>query len=469
MTDDALEDLVRSRLRAAAPRDVPEQLVLRAAAIPIADRRRRRWPWSAAAHPVGRRARLAFAVLLVGVLAASALLVPRLGDLGGVASPAIPTLLPVSQPSLPPGAVDPTAIQAGAWVSDTVAWLVDGQSRMRMTTDGGQTWSEPRPLPFLQDELRGGPEFIDSSTGYAVWAAQGVTPVEVTVALTHDGGRTWQSTVAGALAGAAGDSNSLTVHFSDPSHGIVLAGDYTARSIPAGHAGAGMQAQGCAGWSTADGGATWAPIPGAPCSDHDFWASPSMGIIMPASDGGPSVSTTLDGGHTWTRGRLPGVGIDDAPFFVVFTLAPDGAPRLAYWVYRRPDPLSTSEPVIVVESYDGGATWQEVYEADVPNAVARETVVALGPDHWLASGVAADGNGTPPVPILETADGGRTWTRVGTLGDINGTSRGWFDRLHGMASGQDNSGCALPSGTPCHVGGFFLTNDGGQTWHGVPF
>ena len=77
--------------------------------------------------------------------------------------------------------------------------------------------------------------------------------------------------------------------------------------------------------------------------------------------------------------------------------------------------------------------------------------------------------GTLPRPILETADGGRTWLPVGTLGTIDGAVSGWSDRLHGMASGQDDSGCSLPSGTPCPSSGWFLTNDGGQTWHGVPF
>ena len=468
MNDEPLEDLIRSRLRARAPHDVPETLFLRAAGIPRQAREgRRRWP---AVDTGVRDRRLVFMTLVVAVaVLGSLLLIARLGNPNGVASPAIPTLPPVTQPSLPPRAANPTRIVAGAWVSPTVAWLVDDQNGLRMTTDGGQSWSNPRPLPRPQDELRGGPTFMDDSTGFAVWAPQGGNPVAVWVYLTHDGGRTWSSTHVGTLASQAGDSNSLTAHFSDPEHGVVLAGDYRAGPVPSGHAGAGLQAAACAGWSTSDGGATWIAIPGAPCSDHDDWASPLVGILMPVSDGGPTVSLTLDGGLTWRSGTLPGVGVDDAPIYVVFTIAPDGSPRLAYWVDRRNGEPATHGAVTVVESHDGGTSWEEAYEFEPPSALSLDTVTALGSDHWVATGAASQSTAAPPVPILETADGGRTWVRVGTLGSIDGQSLGWYDRLHGTASGQDNSGCSLPSGTPCHASGFFLTNDGGQTWHGVPF
>jgi hypothetical protein len=472
MNDQALEDLIRSKLRAAAPRDVPRTLAESAQNIPRTMPRSRRRPWSAHASDTIRGLRLAAAATaVIAVVALGAVIVlTRPPDQGTVAGPGIPSLPPVTQPPLPPGAAEPTKIIAGAWVSPTVAWLVDGSDRLRMTTDGGQTWSEPRPLPRPQDELRGGPEFIDASTGFAVWSVQGLTPVEVTVALTHDGGRTWQSTVTGALPTTAGDSNSLTVHFSNPSHGVVLAGDYTSGSQPSGHAGAGLQARACVGWSTANGGATWAPIAGVPCSDHDFWASPTVGIIMPNAEGGPSVSTTLDGGLTWTRGQLPSVSVDDWPVFAVITLAPDGAPRLAYSVNRTADAALTPRPLIVVESHDGGATWLARYQSDAAGDFAISYVTALGGDHWITTGSTAGGKGTSSVSILETADGGRSWVKVGSLGDVAGGMSSWLDRLHGMVRGKDNSGCGLPSGTPCHGDDtIFLTNDGGQTWHGVPF
>jgi len=482
MNDEMLEGLVRARLRANAPHDVPERLVLRATAIPQARVRNRRWWQPGRSAASGNRFAVA-GIALVAVLALGVVLAISGSDRpNDVAAPALPTLPAVTGPSLPPGAAHPTRVNDGAWVTPATAWLVDDSYNLRITTDGGLTWSEPRPLPH--DDLRGSPQFLDGSNGVAVWAPQETNPLPVVVYITHDGGTTWSSVNVGTLPSQAGNANSLTVHFSDLAHGIVLGGDYLAGPAPSGHAGAGLQKQACAGWSTADGGATWTPLADPPCSDRDWWASPLVGIVLPISAGGPVASVTLDGGLSWRSGTLPDVGVDDAPFSVVFTVRADGTPRLAYRVDRGTasssapgsatpgSPSSAAGMVIVAESHDGGATWQEAYrfpDLEPTGLGPSTTVTALGPDHWIATGGVPEPTTTTPVPILETADGGRTWTQVGTLGAIAGVSWGWFDRLHGMALGQDNSGCALPSGTPCHVSGLFLTNDGGQTWHGVPF
>jgi hypothetical protein len=469
MNDEALEELVRARLRLRAPQDVPAILVLRAAAIPAGgrgsgtakgrDRAKVPVRWFAFLAPA-----LVAVIVLVGLAVTT-----RPAPSNSVASQVIPTMPPVTQPSLPPAAAHPSAILAGAWLTPDAAWLVDAQNRLRVTTDGGQTWSEPRPLPRPVDELRGGPTFIDASIGYAVWTPQDVDPVPVWVYRTDDGGRRWSSSQVGTLPSPAGDSVSATVHFTDGAHGLALAGSYHAGPVPSGHAGSGLLAQACGAWMTADAGVTWAVLPGAPCSDHDEWAATSAGIVMPAADGGPDVSLTLDGGATWRTGALPGVGADDAPFETVFTLTPDGSARLAYRVLRGAAGSAIAAQVISAESRDAGATWQQAYELEPPAGLSPDTVRALGADHWIATGFATSGSPAQAVPIFETGDGGRTWSIVGSLGTVSGQSLGWLDRLHGMASGQDNSGCALPSGTPCHADGFFLTNDGGRTWHGVPF
>ena len=468
MTDDMLEERIRVKLRATVPLEVPETLVIRATAIPQTTARARTWPWTRSTR-VGRRSfRFASAVAaLVMVAVIGALLISRPSERGSVAGPGIPTLPPVTQPSLPPAAASPTTINDGAWVSPNVAWLVDDQNRLRMTTDGGLTWSEPRPLPH--DDLRL-LTFTDASTGYAMWSPRDVRPVQVDLYLTHDGGMTWSSTPVGTVPSGADDTNSLSVHFSDPLHAVALAGVYSHAVAKPGHAGAGLVAVACAGWSSGDGGTTWAPIPGAPCSDDDLWASPSVGLIIPVADGGPLVSLTTDGGLTWTRGSLPGVTSGDSPSFAVLTLAPDGAPCIVYRVYHAGDLPSAQHPLVAAESRDNGATWQLAYHLDAP-AIADLSITVLGPEHWLATGPTEPGTYTPQVPISETADGGRTWVMTGTLGAINGESRRpWLDRLHGMIVGADNSGCARGSGTPCHdSGAWFLTNDGGQTWRGVPF
>ena len=463
MNDDVLEDRIRAKFRATAPLAVPEKVVIRAAAIPQTTQRRRSWPWTgpvAAGHLGLRLASAAAAVATVAVIGVMAL--SLLDGRGSVAGPGIPTLPPVIQPPLPSAAANPTTIRDGAWVSPTVAWLVDGQNRLRMTTDGGLTWSAPRPLP--QDDLRGDPTFLDASFGFAMWARPGTDPVEVVLYATHDGGRTWASTTVGTLP--TDDTNSLSAHFVDAFRGIVVAGSYHQGPVPSGSFGRGLTQAASAGWSTDDGGRTWASLPDAPCSNDDVWASAEVGLIFPVVDGGPRVSVTTDGGRTWRQGALPGVADSAFPAPAVFIVTDDGVPRLGYYVTKNTDRAGDPRTLIVAETRDGGATWQEAYETPTAGLSA---VTAFGPGHWLTSGASAFGPGTLPRPILETADGGRTWLPVGTLGTIDGAVSGWSDRLHGMASGQDDSGCSLPSGTPCHSSGWFLTNDGGQTWHGVPF
>jgi len=475
MSDEQLEGLVRSGLRERAPREVPLTLVHRAAAItsqrdtvPVETIRAPGTP----ALWIPLVVLATAAVVFVGVLA----LGPRSAMPSTTGTRPVPTLPVVTQPSLPPAGilgsttVGSTKFVTGRWLTADSAWVATEDGLIWLTTDGGQSWAGPRPIGNPLAELRGGPVFLDAATGYAVWTTQPADTVEVWIDRTDDGGVTWGSVQAGTLASSSDGMDSATVHFSDARHGIALAASYAAGPVPSGHAGSGLTPRTCSGWRTDDGGATWAALPGAPCSNHDVWASPTVGILMPASDGGAEVSLTVDGGRTWKTGSLPEVTAADAPFDVTFTVAPDGQPRLAYWINTAGAGGASPARIIVAQSPDGGDTWQKVHEFEPPMALLVDTVTALTPDHWIGTGWARLKTASnPDVPVFETGDAGRTWTETGTLGAIDGSTFGWADRLHGMATGLDDSGCELPSGTPCHVDGFFLTNDGGRTWRGVPF
>ncbi len=473
MNDEQLEGLVRAALQERAPREVPPTLAHRAAAIPT---RPGAIPVEAMREPWSRTrwfALLAVAVAAIVVITGIAL-VPRSAPPSTTGTRPVPTLPPVTQPSLPPAGdgstmTGSTMIIAGQWLGADSAWVAM-EGAIWVTTDGAQTWSGPRPLPRSFSELRGGPVFMDADTGYAVWTTQPADSVEIWVDRTNDGGVTWTSVQAGALESSSDEMNSTTVHFSDALHGIALAASYVPGPVPSGHAGSGLTPRTCSGWQTDDGGATWTDLPGAPCSDHAVWASPTVGILMPAADGGADVSVTVDGGRTWTTGSLPEVSSADAPFDVTFTVAPDGQPRLAYWINTAEAGGASPARILVAQSPDGGATWEKAYDFEPPMALETDYVTALTPDHWIGTGRARIKTTTnPDVPVFETGDAGRTWTETGTMGAIDGSTFGWSDRLHGMATGQHNSGCELPSGRPCHVYGFFLTNDGGKTWHQVPF
>lgn len=464
MNDETIEDLLRSRLRTLAPRDVPATLVLAAAAVPTDAPRARK----ITARPERRmsfRFGLAFATMAVVAVLTVGLVLNGLGK-GGVAGQPIPTLPPVTQPSLPPAAANPTQISDGdgAWVSPTVAWLVDDRWGLHMTEDGGLTWSQTRPLPKV--DLRGNPTFLDANFGYSMWSQPGVSPVEAQLVITRDGGRTWSFIPVGTLPAVKSDMNSLTAHFVDHTHGVVLAGLYV--SVPAASGDQGTQQQvACVGWTTEDGGQTWADVPHATCSNDDVWASPTVGLIFPIVGGGPRVTVTLDGGRTARDGTLPEVGADDFAYPMAFDLGSDGALQLAYLIYHRGDVTDGARTLYVAESRDGGATWA-LAVASVQPAFPQSGISVLGPGHWITSGVGFSSPATP-TPILETVDAGRTWAVTGSLGTINGSIRSFYDRLHGMASGADTAGCGTLGITQCHGNSWFLTNDGGVTWHGLPF
>ncbi len=68
----------------------------------------------------------------------------------------------------------------------------------------------------------------------------------------------------------------------------------------------------------------------------------------------------------------------------------------------------------------------------------------------------------------ETWNGGRGWTAAGSL-DVLPETMAWADRSQGVLQGQP---IVCPAGQGCSNDPFatvFFTNDGGRTWHQVPF
>jgi len=69
------------------------------------------------------------------------------------------------------------------------------------------------------------------------------------------------------------------------------------------------------------------------------------------------------------------------------------------------------------------------------------------------------------MDLYESWDAGRTWTMVSHAA-IEPASMHWFDRLHGTIQGVP----IVCNGSACGGDGtVVLTNDGGQSWHQVPF
>jgi photosystem II stability/assembly factor-like uncharacterized protein len=170
-------------------------------------------------------------------------------------------------------------------VDEKIAWNCGNPGHVRLTTDGGKTWTavadygpgEPNHCRYLS--------FLDAQTG---WAA---TPGML--AATSDGAATWTD-----LALPAGTGEIAAISLRTPTDGYVLDARGTLLA-------------------TADGGTTWESnsvnLPAAgellidptPLTSMRFWDADHGRILVLKS--GFWTGDTSDGGKTWTWTKMPSV------------------------------------------------------------------------------------------------------------------------------------------------------------------
>lgn len=186
--------------------------------------------------------------------------------------------------------------------------------------------------------------------------------------------------------------------------------------------------------TTADGGHTWS----TPTTFRSAAAS-AVTVVPGGTDAWAIVGTRLehstDGGTTWSI--LPMAGIVDPSF----ATATDG------WAIRR-----TTVSTTVVESSDGGATWNA---GPTPCKHAAPSALFLTrtttDDGWVVCGGGAAAGSLVQV-VWKTVDGGTTWTRG----------------FHGIAPGPVGYRF-LDDGHAWrwhyNFADIFRSTDGGTTWH----
>lgn len=249
-------------------------------------------------------------------------------------------------------------------------------------------------------------------------------------------------------------------------------------------------------WRTTDGGRTWDDVSPAGADGllfRDVEASSARtALALSIGEGTDSrIYRTTDGGRTWVQAF---VNDDERAFYDCLSMYPGDRSGLA-----------VSDPVDgrfrIISTHDGGASWQLVDPAGMPDAVAGEfafaasgtCLVTSGRDAFLATGGGA-------ARILVSHDRGRTWTAhdstipasdaggvfslsvhgrdgiavggdftaptVGTDASAYSTDHGrtWTNGgdLGGYRSGVDQ----VRHGVAVAVGptGSDLTRDGGRTW-----
>jgi photosystem II stability/assembly factor-like uncharacterized protein len=261
----------------------------------------------------------------------------------------------------------------------------------------------------------------------------GATPGGPAAYRTADGGRRW---IPLSPSGGSGGSGASGVP--GASGGLAMLPD--GRTVFATGSGSGS---GCAGavYKSADGGVTWALLPGS-CQSYPLLAAafvtPQLGFaaggLAAKFGGGALVEATADGGRTWqVRWRTP----------------TENRPNAATGILRL-DMLSASQgwaasggcvggqngpcPGTVYVTVDGGLRWQ-------PTSQQAIAIAGLGAGRAIAADDLAQ---TTAV----TVDGGRTWA-VQTRPQTIGTSA--FDGVGGAQFWATNLGD-------------FLSRDGGSSW-----
>lgn len=413
------------------------------------------------------RVRLVVALALIGAAGLAAF----------AAAPAAATGLQTSDPAwtwqlpTPQG----NALLDLAFIDEDVGWAVGRYGTILHTADGGVSWTSQ--TSGTRADLTA-VVFVGVLDGWVVGT-------NGTVLRTRDGGASWQA------CGPATYHDFEDVWFTTALDGWVVGWDGAYRTSDGGvswqvadfpwkndpspgavwFSGSGTGVLGCGRVGplvrTTDGGATWSR---PKIAGLDWWDHVDDLSFVSDTEGwavGSVVLHTTDAGATWTKTKSPAWWIDDAEFTDAthgwilaggdLFASTDGG---VTWSVRRsfawasPVALAFGSPSrawlageagCVRTSGDGGGSWQVQTSGAVGlRNVPELTAVAFADD--AATGCAVGRDGT----IVQTADGGATWTAR-----VSGTPHS----LLAAAFSQDG---------PCYAVGergiCLRSEDGGITW-----
>ncbi len=158
-------------------------------------------------------------------------------------------------------------------------------------------------------------------------------------------------------------------------------------------------------------------------------------------------------GSAIATARAQSVAADRSPEPLAVTLRDDAALLAANFV-NATEGWVVGERGVIWHTHDAGTTWQQ---QDSRVACALRGVFFLDPMHgWAVGGETKPfGQGTAGV-VLQTVDGGATWTALPTGGGLPAVKGvRFFTAAQGIAYGA--AGALFPSGV-------YVTKDGGQSW-----
>jgi len=161
-------------------------------------------------------------------------------------------------------------------------------------------------------------------------------------------------------------------------------------------------------------------------------------VVGEADSGYGTIYRTTDAGATWTR--LGSAA--DIPDVALAKVHSYGNQKI--WAVGTGTILNSS---------DGGATWRNTCPAEYSSTLLQGVTTTDGRHVWVTGGN-KDGYAT----ILYSDNGGASWTRQGTAGDVTGV-----DHVIGVAAADNKKLWAVGGGA--HPGNIVLaTTDGGARW-----
>jgi photosystem II stability/assembly factor-like uncharacterized protein len=276
-----------------------------------------------------------------------------------------------------------------------VAWVSGSRATFLKTTDGGATWKVDSIAGKGTLDLRDIHAF-DARTAVAISAGEAEMGL-ANILRTTDGGATWTTVYTTDTKGVFFDA----ISFWDRNHGIVQSDPVDNKLFLL---------------TTSDGGKTWTRvdpkgIPEMLQGEAAFAASGTCLTVQGSSNawiatGGASVARVFrstDRGHTWAVAETPvhsGDGGSAGIFSVAFADARHGV------VVGGNYSQAHTAYVNVALTEDGGATWKAATGPTPPGYLSAVTYLP-GKRDLIAVGL---------VGTATSADGGRSWTMVDTLG-----------------------------------------------------
>lgn len=319
-------------------------------------------------------------------------------------------------------------------VSQDVAYAVTGTGVLVRTADGGQHWTQLRPVAVPVGQL----DVLSANTAVAAQDAGDAGAI----LRSGDGGRSWS-----AVADLPGVVTQLD--FTNPSDGV--AASYQASET------APWQL-----WQTSDGGFAWTAagsLPGGTTDIYGPWISAGgQGLLLTVTGGNPAeagsggvppvrVWTTADGGATWSRGALLPLGGDSLAGSASFLAS--GAP--ASWLGWLAVTTASGQQRVAVT--DGTAPGHLPLLA---SSLDAGQVLLLGRGTGFVWGLESPSShpGQTIVSLYRTTDNGRQWRHCAIRLTIPAGSA--VSPLLGF-SDADHGWLVLGSTT-------WRTSDGGRAW-----